>query len=48
MNNNLEEINDFFTSSNISNCSFYIHCPTLKEEEKREISSLIINNDAVR
>ena len=47
MNNNLEEIIDFFTPSNITNCSFYIHCPTLKEEEKKDISSLIIKNKAV-
>lgn len=47
MKNTLEEITDFFPSSNLNNFLFYIHCPTLKEEEKRKISELIIKNRGV-
>ena len=41
------KIIDFFPSSNLNNFSFYIHCPNLKEDEKREISLLIIKNKGV-
>jgi hypothetical protein len=47
MNNKSKEIIDFFSSSSLRNCSFYIHCPSLKEEERREISSLILKNQGV-
>lgn len=47
MYNKKEEIIDFFPSSNLNNISFYIYCPNLKEQEKREISLLIIKNKGV-
>lgn len=47
MHNKIEEIIDFFPSSDLNHFSFYIYCPNLKEEEKREISLLIVKNKGV-
>ena len=44
----IEEMTEFFPSSNLNNFSFYFHCPTIKEEEKVEISELIVKNKGVR
>ncbi len=48
MNNKSQEISEFFPFSTLDNFSFYIHCPNIKEEEKREISECIIKNKGVR
>lgn len=48
MLNKEEEMIEFFSSSNLNNISFYFHCPTLKEEEKMEMSEIIIQNKGVR
>ena len=47
MLNNIYELAEFFPSSNLNNFSFYFHCPSLKEEEKREMSEIIIKNKGV-
>ena len=47
MLNKIEEITEFFPSSNLNNISFYFHCPFLNEEEKREMSEIIIKNKGV-
>jgi len=47
MLNNIEELTEFFPSSNLNNFSFYFYCPSLKEEEKREMSEIIIKNKGV-
>ena len=48
MNKKIKEITEFFPSSNLNNISFYFLCPTIKEEQKREISELIVKNKGVR
>ena len=47
MLNNVKEITEFFPSSNLNNISFYFHCPSLKEEDKRKMSEIIIKNKGV-
>ena len=48
MHKTIDEVTELFPSSNLNNFSFYLHCPTIKEEQKREISELIIKNKGVR
>ena len=38
---------DFIQSSDLKNLNFYIYCPTHNNENKEEISELIINNNGV-
>ena len=49
MNNCIAETSyEFFPNSNLNNLSFYIHCPNIKDEDKKEICECIINNKGVR
>ena len=47
MNNKIEEISDFFLSSNFNNILFYIYCPTYSDDEKIKISDIIVHNKGV-
>lgn len=38
---------DFFQSSDLKNLNFYIYCPSHNNENKEEITELIINNNGV-
>ena len=45
---NVRKLEDFFLYSDLNNLSFYIYCPSFNNEEKKEISNIIINNNGVR
>jgi hypothetical protein len=47
MKNKIEEVSDFFFSSNLNNILFYIFCPTYSDEEKIKISDIIVHNKGV-
>ena len=48
MQKNERKWDDFYLYSNLNHLSFYLYCPTLNNEEKKEISNIIINNSGVR
>jgi hypothetical protein len=47
MKKNESKMYDFFQSSDLKNLNFYIYYPTQNNENKEEISELIINNKGV-
>ena len=47
MKKNESKMYDFFQSSDLKNLNFYIYCPTHNNENKEEITELIINNNGV-
>lgn len=42
-----DNITEFFSSSNLNNKFFYIHCPFIPNEEKAELCENIVNNNGV-
>ena len=48
MKKNDRKFGDFFQYSHLNNLSFYLYCPSFNNEQKKEISNIIINNSGVR
>ena len=48
MKKNDRKLDDFYLYSDLNNLSFYLYCPSLNNEKKKEISNIIINNSGVR
>lgn len=47
MKNNLSKELDFFPCSNLNNMSFYLYFPSYNNEEKKEVSDIILKNKGV-
>lgn len=47
MKNNLTKEMELFPSSNLNNKSFYLYFPSYNDEEKEEISEIILKNKGV-
>ena len=48
MKKNDRKFGDFYLYSDLNYLSFYLYCPSYNNEQKKEISNIVINNNGVR